>query len=166
MKKNRLDFLHSAFITNDTLIQKYRRTLPNSKNSNFPIVSIGAHCDSSRMRDRRDRSRRGSNGNFDEPRTSSEVKNWISPRNFLKSSVLRGLPPKISSTFVDRSSKYWLKICHYRNRSLFHHDRRERSAWQKLRSTCDLLHGASKCSRRGEGVVVGFTGELHRFSSG
>ena len=73
------------------------------------------------MRDRRDQSWRGSNGNFDERRTSSEVKNWISPRNFLKSIVLRVLPQKISSTFVDRSKKKWLKVCHYWNRSLLHH---------------------------------------------
>ena len=42
-KKIRLDFLHSAYITDDTLNQNYRRALPNSKNSDFPNISIGAH---------------------------------------------------------------------------------------------------------------------------
>ena len=42
-KKIRLDFLHSAYITDDTLSQNYRRALPNSKNSDFPNISIGAH---------------------------------------------------------------------------------------------------------------------------
>ena len=42
-KKIRLDFLHSAYITDDTLIQNYRRTLPNSKISDYPNISIDAH---------------------------------------------------------------------------------------------------------------------------
>ena len=48
-KKIRLDFLHSAYITDDTLNQNYRRALPNSKNSDYPNISIGAHTQSESM---------------------------------------------------------------------------------------------------------------------
>ena len=153
-KKIRLDFLDSAYITDDTLNQNYRRALPNSKNSDSPNISIGAHtllwCEIAETSHDA-----GSNGNFDERRTSSEVKNWISPRNFLKSSVLRVLPPKISSTFVDRSKKKRLKVCQYWNRSLLHHDRQERSAWQKKHLSPSW---ASKCSSR---ASVGYCRRFH-----
>ena len=33
----------SVYITDDTLNQNYRRALPNSKNSDLPNISIGAH---------------------------------------------------------------------------------------------------------------------------
>ena len=154
--------LHTASLT--TL--KFKTTLvlfPTLRNSASP-KSASAHILFSHARSQRPVEKR-SERQLRQATDQLRSKDWVSPRKILKSSVLKVLPPKISSLFVEGGKRNLPQSLPLLKQIPFQPwPSRTKGLAKEALTMIKKLQSAQ--ANRGKSVVVGFTGELHRFSCG